>query len=448
MVPSITSLPSFYSSSSCISLYLVSRNTFCPLLSALKSPSHPSIILHSVSHIYLYSCLIYLYFLPTYPLHSSKLMIPDSNSISESWKILYPSDTYKTGKKHINRTKFYQSLTTLFSFLYSPLHLSLSSISLRIPELMNCVVTLSGYRDRDTRSLVESDEVTVVDDNGEKYGRRELKQAIRFSGACYSGPLLSHVVTHLVCSSPTGKKYLYALSTQRPQHCQSSNSHPIHIVNEMWILDCIRYQRRIEESDYLPYWMRENDVNNPTEEHPRKYQEENSSVAHAKKSVSETSAIQTLLQRVQGSAKDTEEFQYGPEGETGEADEEENCQHESEVIEEEALELEVWNEKVDHHSEKEDGKEVVVRDDLISPIKQPAVCTSPVFLLGGGSHAKYRVLEQEARDIIIRLGGTVLPMNSQYSTCTHLILWELKRTEKFLCCCASGKVQCQPLLLL
>jgi hypothetical protein len=456
VVPSMTSLPSFYSSSSRIPLYLVSRNTSCPFLSALKSSSHPSILLHSVSHHYLYSCLLYLHCLPTNLWNKTS---PGSDAISISWKILYPPEA---GKQQTERDKFFQSLTTLFSFLYSPPTLPLSSISLRIPDLMNCVVTLSGYRDRETKSLREGDGevMTVADDNGERYGRRELKQAIRLSGACYSGPLLSHVATHLVCSSPAGKKYLYALSTQRSHHQQpqqqriTSLSHPIHIVNEMWILDCIRYQRRMEESDYLPHWMREGNnaedqdqVGQEQKQEEGKGQGEAAKASHHKANLP-TSAIQALLKRVQGSNKSPEEFQYGPGGEDEEEEEEQEedsncCQHESQVIEEEALEEEIWNEKkMDNrrHEKEAQQEETSAIEDLISPIKQPAVKTPPVFLLGGGSHAKYRALEQEARDIIIRLGGTVLSTNSSYSTCTHLILWELKRTEKFLCCCVSGKV--------
>jgi hypothetical protein len=220
----------------------------------------------------------------------------------------------------------------------------------------------------------------------------------------------------------------------------------------------------MEESHYLPHWMQQGELH--VEHEQEKEGEEKGERASAQrkgnhnKSTLPTSAIQALLKRVQSSNKDAEEFQYGPEA-GGEAEEEEQeeeiedlscCQHESEVIEE-ALEEEVWNErKMDHRYEKEpeEDKEqqgVNAIEDLISPIKQPPVANlPPVFLLGGGSHAKYRSLEQDAREIITRLGGVVLSTNSSYATCTHLILWELKRTEKFLCCCVSGKVSQTPSL--
>lgn len=52
--------------------------------------------------------------------------------------------------------------------------------------MSNCVVTLSGYRDCEADGL----NIATVGEGVERYGRRELKQAIRLSGACYSGPLL------------------------------------------------------------------------------------------------------------------------------------------------------------------------------------------------------------------------------------------------------------------
>jgi hypothetical protein len=275
----------------------------------------------------------------------------------------------------------------------------------------------------------------------------------------------SHVVTHLICSSPVGKKYLYALSTQRsepqgsqpPQVSSASLSHPIHIVNELWILDCIRFQRRVEESHYLPLWLREGNYledgvessadveevheTSLTSPHPSKINSKKD-----KQAGTSTKALKALLNRVQGSSdigkKRSLEFRYGDDSDEGNGEDEfesnPNHQQESEVIEEEAMAEEIWNEKkVDychHEGEEEEG------DDLVSPIKSRQRCMAPVFLLGGGLHVKYRALEQEAKEMIMSLGGTVLPPNSSYNECTHLILWELKRTEKFLCCCVSGKV--------
>jgi hypothetical protein len=276
----------------------------------------------------------------------------------------------------------------------------------------------------------------------------------------------SHVVTHLICSVPVGKKYLYALSTQRsesheigqlPEGSLSPLSHPIHIVNELWILDCIRFQRRVEESHYLPLWLRGGSSHHHEAKEEAQAIEDDqaaqespspptfpSSVEKKKKSaVTSTKALKALLHRVQGSTSEKRslEFRYGDEDldDDHAAESNPNHQQESEVIEEEAMAEEIWNEKkIDPHSHISHGNEE--GEDLVSPMKSRQPYTAPIFLLGGGSHVKYRALEQEARDMITSLGGTVLSSTSSYNECTHLILWELKRTEKFLCCCVSGKV--------
>lgn len=62
----------------------------------------------------------------------------------------------------------------------------------------------------------------------------------------------------------------------------------------------------------------------------------------------------------------------------------------------------------------------------------------PRFLFGGGSEEQV----VSARSVVKALGCTsVWPVESKYDeSCTHLILWDLKRTEKYLCACAAGKV--------
>jgi twin BRCT domain/BRCA1 C Terminus (BRCT) domain len=61
-----------------------------------------------------------------------------------------------------------------------------------------------------------------------------------------------------------------------------------------------------------------------------------------------------------------------------------------------------------------------------------------LFLFGGGSFEDFGW----AKLIVESLGGEVIgswpPDNQFVYGCTHLILWELRRTEKFLCACASG----------
>ena len=60
------------------------------------------------------------------------------------------------------------------------------------------------------------------------------------------------------------------------------------------------------------------------------------------------------------------------------------------------------------------------------------------FLFGGGSDEEIF----NATEIVKLLGGSVIsPINSKFDdSCTHLILWDMKRTEKYLCACAAGKV--------
>ena len=55
------------------------------------------------------------------------------------------------------------------------------------------------------------------------------------------------------------------------------------------------------------------------------------------------------------------------------------------------------------------------------------------FQFGGGDDDEITY----ARTIVESLGGSVVADDS----CTHLVLWKLTRTEKYLCACASGKVR-------
>ena len=115
--------------------------------------------------------------------------------------------------------------------------------------------------------------------------------------------------------------------------------------------------------------------------------------------------------------------------------------------------------------------------DIRTP--QKSQCDSPLFLIAGRPDKKYKAMEKEVKAIIYRLGGKVVsfgtsPTNrptpdstsqrksdasdhpghvqgtgrevtasrSKYDpSCTHIIMWELRRTEKFLCACAAGKVR-------
>ena len=60
------------------------------------------------------------------------------------------------------------------------------------------------------------------------------------------------------------------------------------------------------------------------------------------------------------------------------------------------------------------------------------------FLFGSGNEEEVF----QAKLAVEMLGGSVIfPIESKFDeSCTHLILWEVKRTEKYLCACAAGKV--------
>ena len=60
------------------------------------------------------------------------------------------------------------------------------------------------------------------------------------------------------------------------------------------------------------------------------------------------------------------------------------------------------------------------------------------FLFGGGNEDEVF----QAKKAVEMLGGSVIfPIESKFDeSCTHLILWEVKRTEKYLCACSAGKV--------
>ena len=78
-----------------------------------------------------------------------------------------------------------------------------------------------------------------------------------------------------------------------------------------------------------------------------------------------------------------------------------------------------------------------------SPVTAPSPCATtadlpPRFLFGGGDEEQFIT----ARRIVELLGGTVVwPVESAFDeSCTHLVLWKMTRTEKYLCACAAGKV--------
>ena len=57
------------------------------------------------------------------------------------------------------------------------------------------------------------------------------------------------------------------------------------------------------------------------------------------------------------------------------------------------------------------------------------------FQFGGGNDEEMTY----ARSVVESLGGSVVTDDS----CTHLVLWKITRTEKYLCACAAGKVRCK-----
>lgn len=103
------------------------------------------------------------------------------------WSVIYPSNNEQN---ITSQTDYLTSLGNFFSILYYP-QVLYPPESL-ITEMKGCVISLSGYRDRDVsdREIEDPNIYHITDEKGERYGRRELKQAIRLTGACYSGPLL------------------------------------------------------------------------------------------------------------------------------------------------------------------------------------------------------------------------------------------------------------------
>lgn len=77
------------------------------------------------------------------------------------------------------------------------------------------------------------------------------------------------------------------------------------------------------------------------------------------------------------------------------------------------------------------------KKDSNRSIKKARVC--PVFLFGGGTEEQF----QQSRAMVEALGGSVVwPVENCYDPrCTHLMLWKMTRTEKYLCACAAGKVR-------
>lgn len=63
----------------------------------------------------------------------------------------------------------------------------------------------------------------------------------------------------------------------------------------------------------------------------------------------------------------------------------------------------------------------------------------PRFLFGGGDEEQFLA----ARRVVELCGGSVVwPVESSFDeSCTHLVLWKMTRTEKYLCACAAGKVR-------
>jgi hypothetical protein len=84
-----------------------------------------------------------------------------------------------------------------------------------------------------------------------------------------------------------------------------------------------------------------------------------------------------------------------------------------------------------------------------SPMTAQSPCASaagtpPRFLFGGGDEEQFAA----ARRTVELLGGSVVwPVESSFDeSCTHLVLWKMTRTEKYLCACSAGKVSLLPSL--
>jgi hypothetical protein len=227
------------------------------------------------------------------------------------------------------------------------------------------------------------------------------------------------VATHLICAKPSGDKYDAAIS-----HNKQNMSRQIHIVSEDWIFDCLRSWSRADETLYALPSPKYNDHCSPRLPCPHMSQ-----------------------------------LQVGP------------------VEDDDAVAKGVETAISDKNSPAEHMVSTLrprISSAMLTP--QLSQCSRPVFLFAGRSEKKYRALENEARAVIYRLGGTItsigegvvartpdtgprshsltdtptteahsnaaaLVNSSKYDPrCTHLIIWELKRTEKFLCACAAGKV--------
>lgn len=196
-------------------VYIVSRDHSCPLIQSFFDYQQASANkftgeIYWISHIYLYSSLFHPRLIPLQPMKKKFLTsiyrhqqddeeslynpfhIPKEDLVHH-WSILFPSSTDNTGHNvTTSQTDYLASLGNFFSVLYYPQ--LIYPPSKLLSEMKSCVISLSGYRDRDIsdRELQDPNIYHVADEKGERYGRRELKQAIRFTGACYSGPLLRY----------------------------------------------------------------------------------------------------------------------------------------------------------------------------------------------------------------------------------------------------------------
>lgn len=251
---------------------------------------------------------------------------------------------------------------------------------------------------------------------------RQIRSFNSASWTCYLLVPCRTLTSHLICASPTGRKYEAALA----HNSAGGEAHRIQIVTEDWLWQCLRQWRRLDEALFR--------------------------VEGAVEEVGETSGGKEAAgdhvedAQVKAAAAAAVNIQEG--------EEEEKCftqsQHGSSVCSKPAntTASETAPEPSPQTSRPLAPPSPPARPAPVLPPSSPSPSAVPVsvthpaplplsdhvFLLGGGSSAKHRA----ARELIERLGGAV--QTAYHSTCTHLLLWRVERTEKCLCFCAAGKV--------
>lgn len=307
------------------------------------------------------------------------------------------------------------------SVLLSPLyHLSIDNSD--ISYMNGVVVSITGFiaNNKLNHSIEKNNNCKNI-----IYSREFVKSSLTISGACYISSVVENLTTHLICQGNDSEKYI-----------KSRKWGSIKIVNFNWLLDCISQQKKVLEDEYLidKQYIKEKEI--------FAINEDNNISNIINHSSSQYDFYSTQLSIFsQSPTINVKSKNLNIKNESMILDGTNNIE-ESPISINNVIPSSLSPQQLNPLSQQSNLSPILLspqlNDTLISKQSNlSSMCKKPSFIFGGGLKSEHKIYKQ----IIEELGGIVIwPVVPNYdNNCTHLILFELKRTEKFLCCCSEKK---------